>query len=169
MKKIQMTLFFFLTTTLLSSSSWALQYQDCNLQADFALLTVQDYIHDPDPSVTSQEHTTIKKFYYNGIKNLSNLYETVTIDKSLVSPDDILFRGWVPYFNNSYEISDKHADVFPVISNSSFVISDLHSPSSSSGAWFRAIEKYYARYDGDNDENGKQWIGCLTVVYQTVD
>jgi hypothetical protein len=162
----------------LAMGSMALQYQDCSLQADFSLIEVEDYVHSPDPTVSSQEHTTTKTLRYTGRDSLLNLYEIVTVDKSLVGPDDPTFNGWTSYFNNSYEISDKHGDEFPVSSNASFVISDLHSPSSSTGAWFRAVEHYYTMAEegskrvgrgGDADGDDKLWIGCLSVMYQTVD
>ena len=143
-------------------SASALEWQDCNLMTDVPYLRVQLYRHFPDPEISSLNHTITKDYLYSGFEPLNNLKETVNIDTSNVAPSDPSFDQWVPYFNNSFELCEGvEKSVCPVKPGTVFRLSDTHPPSNSPGAWFRAVEHYYSGSD-------QTWIGCATIVYQTV-
>ena len=146
----------------LAFSAGALEWQDCALQADIPSLHVTAYSHTPDPEVLTENHTITKSYMFNGNSKLTNLTETVFIDKAPVHPLDPSFVSWTPYFNNSFDLCEKNEWLCPVAVNSSFTLSDTHPPSTTSktGSWYRAVEYYHS---------GNVSIGCASTIYQVVD
>lgn len=142
----------------------ALEWQDCALQADVPVLHVVSYAHSPDPVPLDQNHTISKEYFYDGAEDLTSLVEEVYIDKSEFAPTDPSFTGWVPHFNNSFDLCAKNT-FCPVPPNTSFLVEDVHTPSSSPPSWFRARECYF----DTTRQQQNSMVGCVTTVYQTVD
>ena len=136
-----------------------LRWEDCGLEADRPALKLLDYSHEPSPIRTGEPSDINKTWFYSGNGTLTGLRERVLIDRRL--PGE---TRWSPYFNNSFRVcgqgSGEHAHVCPVAVNTSFAYSDHHPASHSPPATFRARELYF-------DSDGI-WIGCATVVYQSV-
>ena len=131
---------------LMVNEIFALEWQDCSLQADIPSLHVVDYSHSPDPARLDQNHTISKTYLYSGNEPLKSLHELVFIDISPVHPLDETFHSWTPYFNNSFDLCDKDSDKdspCPIEPHFSFTLSDDHTPSAAPPSWFRAVEYYY--------------------------
>lgn len=140
----------------------ALEWQDCALQTDLSSLHVTAYSHTPDPEVLTENHTITKSYLFDGNSQMTDLVETVLIDKSPVHPRDPAFKSWTAYFNNSFDLCEKNEWLCPVETNGTFTLSDTHPPSTTatSGSWYRAVEYYYS--------NGAS-IGCAATIYQVVE